>query len=109
MKSYTQAKLPGWSDEGGVPFRSRGLSWQRMVRLRGRAMLAVFVVAAVAAAGSAVWRTPAEYQASAPVELLAPGHVSWQQAVERFATGLWVIERGTVRKYVDLEDLRRAR
>ncbi len=29
--------------------------------------------------------------------------------IERFATGLWVIEQETVRKYGDLEDLRRAR
>ncbi len=29
--------------------------------------------------------------------------------IERFATGLWVIEGGTIRAYGDLEDLRRAR
>jgi len=29
--------------------------------------------------------------------------------IERFATGLWSVERGTVRRYIDLEDLRRGR
>jgi ATP-binding cassette, subfamily F, member 3 len=29
--------------------------------------------------------------------------------IERFATGLWAIEDGTIRAYVDLEDMRRAR
>jgi ATP-binding cassette subfamily F protein 3 len=29
--------------------------------------------------------------------------------IQRFATGLWSVERGTVRRYIDLEDLRRGR
>jgi ATPase subunit of ABC transporter with duplicated ATPase domains len=29
--------------------------------------------------------------------------------IERFATGLWAIEEGTVRPYGDLEDMRRVR
>ena len=29
--------------------------------------------------------------------------------IERFATGLWAIQQGTIRTYVDLEDMRRGR
>jgi len=29
--------------------------------------------------------------------------------IERFATGLWSLEGGTIRRYIDLEDLRRGR
>jgi ATP-binding cassette subfamily F protein 3 len=29
--------------------------------------------------------------------------------IQRFATGLWSVERGTIRRYIDLEDLRRGR
>jgi ATP-binding cassette subfamily F protein 3 len=27
--------------------------------------------------------------------------------IERFATGVWSVEKGTIRRYIDLEDLRR--
>ncbi|MGC9336050.1 MAG: hypothetical protein ACP5JJ_18050 [Anaerolineae bacterium] len=27
--------------------------------------------------------------------------------IDRFATGLWSVERGTIRRYIDLEDMRR--
>ena len=29
--------------------------------------------------------------------------------IERFATALWVVEKGSVRRYIDLEEWRRAR
>ena len=88
MKAYTQVQLPGWNGESGRGFRAGGFRWERIFRLRGRAMLGVFVLVGAALAAWAVWRVPAEYVASSPVEITGQEGIPWRQSVEGLESGL---------------------